>query len=120
MSKGILRSLIGGLYDYSQQPSQEELLKMQVGMPQSMNPIQQSQMGGQYNAAQMGLPQTGFNGQMSPAAMGQQSPTMPVSQPGLMDLISNRYQDFQRQQLPQQLQRGNDNFSRLLNMLGAK
>lgn len=96
-----LQGLIGGLTDYMQQPNQGQLqtpnpseqeMQRQLMAQQQMSPqmqqLQQSQMQGQINAAQAGLPQSGFSGEMS---MGQ-SPTMqsqgsPLEQPGLLELI---------------------------------
>lgn len=96
-----LQGLIGGLTDYMQQPNQGQLqspnpseqeMQRQLMAQQQMSPqmqqLQQSQMQGQMRAAQAGLPQSGFSGEMS---MGQnpmmQSQANPLEQPGLLELV---------------------------------
>jgi len=88
-------SLLNALIEMAQRPSQASLqAPAPSGMPNGVNPLQQSQMQAQFSAAMAGLPQSGFGPNMSMAAnpMEAQSPVNPIPQEGMMDILARNLQ----------------------------
>jgi len=87
--------LLNALIEMAKRPSQASLqAPAPTGMPSGVNPLQQSQMQAQFNAAMSGLPQSGFGPNMSMAAspMEAQSPVNPIPQEGMMDILARNFQ----------------------------
>lgn len=91
-------SLLRALIEMAQRPSQDGLqAPAPTGVPSGANPLQQSQMQAQFNAARAGLPQSGFGPNMSMATspIEAHSPVTPVntaSQEGIMEILARNLQ----------------------------